>query len=145
MNLKPNILIAILRKAVCIIFILFISTNFSFGSALSKDCKGGPDCANCALLAGPHAHGPDAGMQNNRCQADEKTGTCGFEAGQGPDDASRIALTVRSDQREFSAIFVAQSVVYKRPDFSGEFLLQFDSPDIAGAIPIYLLNDSLLC
>lgn len=145
MNLKPNILIALSRKAVCIIFILFMSINFSFGSVLSKNCKGGPDCANCALEARSHAHDAEAGMQNSRCQTDEKTGTCGFEAGQGPDDASRIALTVRSDQREFSAIFVAQSVVYKRPDFSGEFLLQFDSPDIAGAIPIYLLNDSLLC
>jgi hypothetical protein len=145
MNLKSNILFARSRKAVCIIFILFISIYFSFGSALSKNCKEGPDCANCALLASPHAHRPDTGINNNRCQADGKTGACGFEAGRSPDESNRFALTVRSGQHAFSAIFTTESVIYNQPNPSGEVILKNDSPEIDGSIPIYLLNDSLLC
>jgi len=145
MNLKSNILLALSRKAVCIIFILFISINFSFGSALSKNCKGGPDCVNCALLARPHAHGAESGMQNSRCQTDEKTGTCGFEAGRIADEFNGIALIVRSGHHESSGIFTAASDLNDQPNPSREFLLQFDSLDIYGAIPIYLLNDTLLC
>ena len=145
MKSKLNILAALLRKGVCIAFMLLISVNFSVGSSLSNTCKGGPDCANCADSAHSHMPGATAQMENTNCRPGDKNTTCGFEAGRTPDDANRIALTVRSDPYEFPGIFVVRSEVHTRPNSSGDFPLQFDSPDTNGAIPIFLLNDSLLC
>ena len=145
MKLNPNIFITFSRKVVCIIFIMLISANFSFSNALSNDCKGGPGCANCVAREHFNMPGTVAGMENNSCSPGDKNTTCRFETGRIPDDANRIALTVRSDSHEFSGIFVAKSDEYNQPNLSKEFSLPFDTPDIDGGIPIYLLNNSLLC
>ena len=145
MQLKPNIIIALSRKAVCITFILLISVNFSLGSALSDDCKGGPDCANCVAWEHSYMPGDVAEMENTSCRHGDKNTDCGLETGRIPDDANRIALTDRSDSHAYSGIFRAESDVSTRPNLSERSPSQFDSPEIDGVIPLYLLNDSLLC
>jgi hypothetical protein len=142
---RLNIFTEFSRKACCVIFILLISISFSFGGTPAKSCKGGSDCASCIELAHSHVPGAVADMENNGCRPGEKTGTCGFEAGRIADEFNGIALIVRSDHYESSGIFAAVSDLNDQPNPSRELRLQFDSPDIDGAVPIYLLNDSLLC
>ena len=136
---------ALSSKAVCITLILLISANFSFGSVLPNHCQGGPGCANCFEPAHSHMTGDATEMENSICWPGDKNTNCGFEAGRMPDDANLIGLVVRSNSHAFSGIFVAESDVHTRPNPSGKLLSQFDSPELDGAIPIYLLNDSLLC
>ncbi len=145
MNLKLNILIALSRKAVCIIFILFISINFSFGSTLAKSCKDGPDCVNCAQLAPPHASGAEAGMENFGCRPGDKNDTCGFEAGRIADEFHGFALAARSKNHNFPGIFNAASDEYVISHLYTEFPSPFHTHSGGGAAPIYLLNRSLLC
>lgn len=145
MRKKLNILNSPPRKILCFFIVLLISFNFSVGGVQAKICKGGPDCANCVELTHSHMPGDVAEMENNSCRPGDKNTTCGFVAGHRPDEANRIALTVRSDPQKFSGIFMVESDEYNRPSPSGEFPSQFDSPHIYGAVPIHLLNDSLLC
>lgn len=145
MKLKSNILVALSRKTVCIAFVVLISVNFSFGNVLSNHCKGGLDCADCVAPAHSHMPGTIAQTENNTCGSGDKNTTCGYQSGRIPADANRIALTLRSDPHEFSGIFVAKSEVNNRPNPSAEFPLQLDSTDMNATIPVYLLNDSLLC
>lgn len=152
MKLNPTILSVLLRQTAYIILILFIAVNLSFGSALSKNCNGGPDCAKCAPLARSHAHPTHQdmqpvhkGMQNDGCQTADNASTCGFEAGRSPEELERIALAFRSDLHGFSGIIAAKSVVYKQSHPYGAFLIPIDSSDVNGTIPIYLLNNTLIC
>ena len=145
MILNPNIFISLSRKAICIAFILLVSVNLSFGNALSNHCKGGPDCANCMSVAHSQMPWTVAAMESNDCSSGNKNNTCGFENGRMPEDANHIAVTVRPDLHELYGISVTKSDVNTRPNPSGKLPLQFNSPFIDMAKPIYLLNDSLLC
>jgi len=145
MILKLNIHNASFRKAFCVIFILLISISFPFGGAFAKSCQGGPDCANCVELAHSHMPWAVADMDNNGCRPGDHNGTCSFETDRSPDESNRVALTIRSDHHASSGIFAAVSDLIDQPNPSREFRLHFDSAEIDGAIPIYLLNDSLLC
>jgi hypothetical protein len=142
---KLNIINAYSRKACCIIFILFISISFSIGGAQAKSCKGGPDCANCAGPAHPHAPGAQAGMENNGCRPGDKNGTCGFEDDRSPDEFHGFALATRSENHNFSGIFNAVSDEYVLSHLFLEVPLPFHSPSGGGTTPIYLINRSLRC
>lgn len=145
MKIKSNIRSALLRKAGCIAFILLISVNFAFGNVISNHCQSDPDCANCIAAVHSHMPGTMAEMENNTCSSGDKNTTCGYETGAVPEGANRIALTVRSNPHELSGFIVAGSDINTRPNPSGTVSLQFDSPPANGTIPIYLLNDCLLC
>ena len=145
MRKKFNILNLASRKVFSISIILFMSFNFSVLGSQAKICKGGPDCANCIELAHSHMPWVVAEIENSSCKSGFRNTDCGFEDGPIPDDANRIALTDRLDSQAFSGIFKTESVVYTRPNPSCKFPFQFDSRIINSAIPVYLLNDSLLC
>ena len=145
MMVQFHIVTAFTRKACYIIFILLISISLSFGGIQAKSCKGGADCLNCAEQAHRHVSGPHAGMVNQGCGPGQRDGTCGFEASHSPDEFHGIVSVGRLDNHEFCGIFTAASDACGQSDFSSEFLLRFDSPNTDGPIPIYLLNDSLLC
>jgi hypothetical protein len=145
MILKLNICNAFFRKVCCVIFILLINISFSLGGALAKSCKGGPDCLNCVELEHPHTPGMDTGLKNHGCGYGQKDGTCGFEAGRGPDEFHGIVSAVRPDKCEFSGIFTAASDEFGQSYLSGEIISLFLSPDSGKITSLYLLHQSLLC
>ena len=145
MRKKSNIINLAPRKVFSISLILFMCFNFYVLGAQAKICKGGPNCANCIELAHSHIPGSVAEMENPGCRPGDKNTDCSFETGRIPHDANRIALMYGTELYAFPGIFMAESGVYTRPNPSGKLSSPFDSPIIDGAIPIYLLNDSLLC
>jgi len=145
MILRSNIFNAFPRKACCVIFVLLISISFSFGGALAKSCKGGPDCLNCAEASHPHVPDTDAGKENHGCGPGQNDGSCGFESGRSQDEFQVIVSTVRPDNHESSGIFKAASDEFDPSYLSGEIISLFLSPDSGKITPIYLLHESLLC
>jgi len=145
MVFKFNIVSAYVRKACAILFILLISISFSVGGAQAKTCKGGADCLICVQQAHPHVSGSHAAAENLGCGPGQKDSQCGYEASQRRDGFHGIVSAGRPDNHEFSGIFSVASGEGGQCNFSGKFLQQFDSAKIDEAIPIYLLNASLLC
>lgn len=145
MMVQFHIVTAFTRKACYIIFILLISISLSFGGIQAKSCKGGADCLNCAAQAHRHFPGTHAGMENQGCGPGQEDSPCGYEASQPPDGFHGIVSAGRLDNHEFCGIFSVASGEGGQCNFSGKFLQQFDSAKIDEAIPIYLLNASLLC
>ena len=133
------------RKALWIAFILLIGFSFSTGGVLASSCQGGADCLICATAVHPHLPGMDVEMVNPGCQSADQNGSCGFEAGQSPDDLEAIAAVVKSGSHPppgiFSAAFVESGQAYLYQGFN----TQFQYPDRSELTPIYLLNLSLLC
>jgi hypothetical protein len=84
-------------------------------------------------------------MVNPGCQSADQNGSCGFEAGQSPDDFDGMAAVVKSGNHpysgSFSAAFHESGQVYLYQGFN----TQFQYPDRGELTPIYLLNLSLLC
>jgi hypothetical protein len=151
MNLKLSIRIrkrkrkAFARKAICIIFVLFISISFPLSGAMADSCKGGAGCLDCTEAAHSQVPGTQAGMAPHGCQPAEQNSTCGFETGQSPDEFHGIVSSARSYHQTYSGIFAAASDEYGRSRFPGELISQFPLSDSGGQAPIYLLNQSLLC
>ncbi len=145
MNIDLNILKPFCRTAICIILMLFISIGFSFGGALANSCQGGADCFICAEL--PHGHVPVAAaeMEDPGCRPVGQNSACGFETSQNPAEFQGIASSVRSYHPVNTGIFSAASDRYDPALLPGEFISQFRLSDSNGAVPIYLLNHSLLC
>jgi len=131
-------------KALVLIFLaLFISMGFSPGGALADNCQGGAHCLNCAEL--PHRHVPGAGMEDPDCGTTGQDSTCGFEAGQTPDEFPGIVSSVRSHQQAHTGIFAGVSAEYAQTRLTAEFVTQLLLPDSGGTVPIYLINQSQLC
>ena len=145
MHSKLNILNALLRKALCFFFILFISISFSIGGALANGCNGGPDCLNCAQLVHLHVSGVEADMENHGCWPVESNGSCGVETSQNPDEFHGIVPVIRTEKHEYSGIFRDAPGEHAQSHLSGELLSQFRSHGSVKITPIYLLNHSLLC
>ena len=145
MNLKLNMHIAFLRKALSIILIVSISIGFSIGSALANSCQGGADCLICAELPHRHVPGAGAGMEDPDCRTAGQNRTCGFEASRNPDEFQGIVSLVRSYHQAHAGIFAAISDKNGQILLPKEFVSQFLLFDSGGAAPIYLLNQSLLC
>lgn len=145
MSLKSNIRKAFFRKAICIIFVLFVSISFPLSGALADSCKGGVGCLDCAEPA--HSHVPETQMDMvpHGCQPVAQNSTCGFETGQSPDAFHGIVSSARSYHKAYSGIFAAAADEYRQFRVPGEFISQFPLPDSGGQAPIYLLNQSLLC
>ena len=145
MNLKLNIGPDFFRKTLWIVFTLFIGISFSAGGVMANSCQGGPDCLNCAAAVHPRMPGMDPEMVNPGCQSADQNGSCGFEAGQSPDDLEAMAAVVKSGSHPppgiFSAAFVESGQAYLYQGFN----TQFQYPDRSELTPIYLLNLSLLC
>ena len=145
MNVKLNIRKGFHRKAICFIFVLFISISFPLSGAMADSCKGGVGCLNCTEPAHSHVPGTEAGMAPHGCQPAEQNSTCGFETSQIPDEFHGIVSSARSNHQVYSGIFAAASDVYGQFRVPGEFISQFPLSDSGGQTPIYLLNQSLLC
>jgi hypothetical protein len=145
MNLKLNIRKAFARKAIRIIFVLFISIGYPLSGAMADSCKGGVACLDCTEAAHSHVPGTQAGMAPHGCQPAEQNSTCGFETGQNPDEFHGIVSSARSYHQTYSGIFAAGFDEYGQSRFPGEFISQFPLSDSGGQAPIYLLNQSLLC
>jgi hypothetical protein len=133
------------RKVLCIILILLTGIGFAFGSAAANSCEGGADCMVCAKLTHGHVPGATADMERPGCPPDGQNSTCGFEAGQDPDEFHSIVSTVRSYHQSYCGIFAAVSDEYGQTLFPKEFVPQFLLSDSGGISPIYLLNQALLC
>jgi hypothetical protein len=136
MNLELYIHPAFLRKALNIFLIVFVSIGFSFGGALANGCQGGADCMVCAEL--PHGHVPGAmtDMENPGCPPGEQNATCGFEAGQDPDERGLVSA-VRSYHQGHDGIFAAVFDEYGQTLLPKEFVPQFLLSDSRGTAPIY--------
>ncbi|MCK4987895.1 MAG: hypothetical protein KAS40_20315 [Desulfobacterales bacterium] len=145
MNLKLNIRKAFARKAICIIFVLFISISFPLSGAMADSCKGGVACLDCTEAAHSHMAVTEAGMEPNGCQPAGQNSTCGFETGQSPDEFHGIVASVRSYHQVYSGIFAAAADEDGRSRVPGEFISQLPLSDSGGQTPIYLRNQSLLC
>ena len=135
---------AFLRKALSIFLIVFVGIGFSFGGALANGCQGGTDCLICAERPHGHVPGVPKDMENSGCQPDGQNATCGFEAGQDPDERG-IVSAVRSYHQWHDGIFAAVSDEYGQTLLPKEFVPQFLLSDSRGTAPIYLLNQTLLC
>ncbi len=145
MNLKLSIFNALSRRAIGLIFVLFMSISFSPGGALADNCQGGADCLVCAELPHRHIPGAGAGMEDPDCRSTGQNSSCGFEANQSPDEFEGIVSSVRSYQYAYAGIFSAISDECGQTHLTGEFVPQFLLSDPGGAAPIYLLNQTLLC
>jgi hypothetical protein len=145
MNVKLNIRKGFSRKAICFIFVLFISISFPLSGVMADSCKGGVGCLNCTEPV--HSHVPDTQMDMapHGCQPAAQNSTCGFETSQSPAEFHGIVSSVRSYHQAYSGIFAAGSDEYGQFRFPGEFVSQFPLSDSGGQAPIYLLNQSLLC
>ena len=145
MNRKLNILTVFSGRAICIAFTLLIALSFSAGGVLANSCQGGADCLVCAAAQHPRMPGMDPEMVNPGCQSADQNGSCGFEAGQSPDDLEAMAAVVKSGSHPppgiFSAAFVESGQAYLYQGFN----THFQYPDRGELTPIYLLNLSLLC
>jgi hypothetical protein len=145
MNFKINIRKVFSRKAICIIFVLFISISFPLSGVMADSCKGGVGCLDCTEPAHSHVPGTQMDMAPHGCQPAEQNSTCGFETSQNPDEFHGIVSSARSYHQAYSGIFAAGSDEYGQFCFPGEFVSQFPLSDSGGQAPIYLLNQSLLC
>ena len=136
---------AFLQKALNIILIVFMSLGFSFGWALADNCKGGADCLVCAER--PHGHIPVAAadMENTGCLPGGQKSPCGFEASQNPDGFHGIISAVRSYHQPYAGIFAMVSAEFGQTLHPKEYLPQILLSYSDETIPIYLLNQSLLC
>lgn len=98
----------------------------------------------CAAL--PHGHMPGAAdVENPGCAPAGQNSTCGFEAGQDPDEFRGIVSHDRTYNQTHTGIFAAASEEYNQTHSSDEFVPQFLLSDSGGTSPIYLLNQTLLC
>ena len=141
MNIKLNIF-----KALVLIFLaLFISIGLSPGGALADNCQGGVDCFKCAERSHRHVPGVAAGIEDSDCRTSGQDSTCGFEAGQIPDEFQGIVSSDRSYHQAHTGIFAAASDEYGQIRLPDEFVPQFLLSDSGGTTPIYLLNQALLC
>jgi hypothetical protein len=83
-------------------------------------------------------------MENPGCPPGEQNATCGFEAGQDPDERGLVSA-VRSYHQGHDGIFAAVFDEYGQTLLPKEFVPQFLLSDSRGTAPIYLLNQTLLC
>lgn len=141
MNIKLNI-----SKTIVLIFLaLFISMGLSPGGALADNCQGGAGCFICAELPHRHVPGAVAGMADSDCQTAGQDSNCGIQTSQIPDDLKGIVSSVRSHHQVHTGIFAAVFDEYAQTRLTAEFFPQFLLPDPGGTVPIYLINQSLLC
>ena len=145
MNVKIKHTQRVLPKAICFIFVLFISISFPLSGAMADSCKGGVGCLDCTEPAHSHVPGTHTDMAPHGCQPAGQNSTCGFETSKSPDEFHGIVSSVRSYHQVYSGIFSAGSDEYGQFRFPGEFISQFPLSDSGGQAPIYLLNQSLLC
>ena len=145
MNRRLNIFTVFSRKAIYVVFTLLIALSFSAGGALAKSCQGGADCIICAAAVHPHLPGMDVEMVNPGCQSAEQNSSCGFEAGRSANELDSMATVAESVTHPYSGIFSAASVDFDQAYLYQGFITQFQYPDRGKLIPIYLLNNSLLC
>jgi hypothetical protein len=145
MKLKKSILKSFCRTAIYTISILSISIGFSFGGALAENCQGGAVCPVCTERPHGHVPGAAADMENPGCPSGGQNATCGFVAGQDPDEFRGIISAVRSYHQVHAGIFAAVSDEYCQTFLPKEFTPQFLLSDSGGTAPIYLLNQALLC
>jgi hypothetical protein len=96
MNFKINIRKVFSRKAICIIFVLFISISFPLSGVMADSCKGGVGCLDCTEPAHSHVPGTQMDMAPHGCQPAEQNSTCGFETSQNPDEFHGIVSSARS-------------------------------------------------
>lgn len=141
MNIKRNIF-----KALVLIFLaLFISIGLSPGGALADNCQGGADCFKCAERPHRHVPGAAAGMEDSDCRTASQDSTCGFEAGQIPDEFHGIVSSVRSYYPVYAGIFAAASDESRQIRLNGEWVPPLFLSGSDGTVPIYLINQSQLC
>jgi hypothetical protein len=84
-------------------------------------------------------------MENPGCSPGGQNSTCGFEAGQNPDEFQGIVSSVRSYHQEHSGIFAAGSDEYGQTHLNGELIPPLFLSGSGATAPIYLLNQSQLC
>lgn len=147
MNLKTTISHALLRRAFCIILVLFFSLNFFAGAALAKSCDGGTGCLSCAETVHPHMPGMDMAKAPapNGCQPLGQTESCSFEIGSDLNQFNGIIPAVRTDQNAAGDIFSVAAVDNSAEPTNEKFLPQPKYSDVKPTTPIYLIIHSLLC
>ena len=140
-NTRPGFI----KKALRIMLIVLMGFGFPIGGALASSCEGGADCPVCAEL--PHGHVPAAAadMQSQGCAPVGQNSSCGFETGKDPDIFHSIVSSARSYHQAHAGIFAAVSAKFGQPLLAKEGIPQFLLSDTGRPIPIYLVNQSLLC
>ena len=124
---------------------VLMGVGFSFGAALANGCEGGPDCQVCAEVLHGHVPGAAADMQAPGCTPDGQNSSCGFESGRDPDNFRSTVSSAGSHLQSHAGIFAAASDEFGQPLLAKEPIPQILLSDSGRPIPIYLINQSLLC
>ena len=145
MKLKSNIHTLVTNKTLSIPLILIFSICLFVTHAFAGGCDGGESCFKCSQMDHRHPTGPQSSINPNGCQPGTPNNACGITASRIFDSQDFLISTVRVDNHEDSSIPPGPAIDYSRDLFFNSSISPVHSSVVTIALPIYLLNLSLLC
>ena len=145
MKLKSNINTLVTNKTLSIPLILIFSICLFVTHAFAGACNGDENCFKCSQRDHRHPTGPETGFKPYGCQPGTPNNACGITASQIFDSQDFLISTVRVDNHGDSSIPAGPAIDYSTDIFSNSSIAPVHSSVVTIALPIYLLNLSLLC
>ncbi len=145
MKLKSNIRTLVTNKTLSIPLILIFSICLFVTHAFAGACNGDENCFKCSQRDHRHPTGPETGFKPYGCQPGTPNNACGITASRIFDSQDFLISTVRVDNHEDSSIPAGPAIDYGTDIFSNSSISPVHSSVVTIALPIYLLNLSLLC
>ena len=145
MKLNSNIHTLVTNKTLSIPLILIFSICLFVTNGFAGGCDGGESCFKCSQMDHRHPTGPETGLKPYGCQPGTPNKACGITASRILDSQDFLISTVRVDNHEDSSIPAGPAIDYSTDIFSNSSIAPVHSSVVTIALPIYLLNLSLLC
>jgi|GEM_PF-2071611 len=145
MKYSMNILSGLTRIFLVVTIILFLSVSLLSSISLAGACSKEKGCIHCYMPVPHHEASAKSNTSAHHCRPWTQDVPCDFSGNRIPEFANRIALSETSDNSGWAGLNslanAASSVDSSVTD--GKFIVNTRAAD--SALPLYLLNLSLLC